>query len=299
MGAGKTAFVKHMGALLIATLTLMCAACDTTNVTINPSSAPVPVTSAETIVVIIDPPSDTPDPDHATLPPGYVPATLSPSDEPVAPAQTPDPEKKYIALSYDDGPDEEKTFALLDILRENDVRVTFFVKGQRLLNGKAAAATVQAYKDGHEIGSHTWTHADLTKLSDGDVRTELKKTSDKIEELTGARPFLFRPPYGSHNAEVRAIAKEFGMAVILWSVDTKDWESNSSKKILEEVKKSAKPNAIILMHDTHQATVNAADNVIKWLKSQGYTIVPVGELLRMTRGLEPGVAYRSGDEPKK
>ncbi|MCL2670631.1 MAG: polysaccharide deacetylase family protein [Clostridiales bacterium] len=222
-------------------------------------------------------------------------ATPSPTAEPMpTPVPTLDPDGKYIALTYDDGPHETYTARLLDILRENEVRVTFFVQGKQLQSDEAAELLRQAALDGHEIGSHTWSHIDMKKESEAKMRSELSRTSNRIEEITGTRPLLMRPPYGNHNGTARKVARELGLALILWTVDTKDWSSNNAAKILQEVRRAAKPNGIILLHDIKKASVDATESIILWLKEQGYTILTVGELLALRGEPEPGIVYRSG-----
>ena len=211
------------------------------------------------------------------------------------PVPTLDPNGKYIALTYDDGPTLKHTARLLGILKEHEVRVTFFVPGENLASDTAATLVRRAFAEGHEIGSHTWSHMTLTKNGASRIREDLSKANDRIEELTGTRPILLRPPHGSQGATARREAEKAGLSLILWSVDTKDWSHNSASKVLRAVKRGAKPNGIILMHDTHAAGVDATEEMILWLKEKGYTIIPAGELIALRRGLEPGVAYRSGD----
>lgn len=234
-----------------------------------------------------------------TASPTVVPTTApTPTAEPTpSPVPTLDPNGKYIALTYDDGPDLEKTPLLLEILREYGVCVTFFVQGKHLASEEAAALIQQAVADGHEIGSHTWSHINLKKSTTKQIESELSRTSERIAELTGAPATLLRPPFGSYDAKTRKAAEALGLSLILWSVDTKDWSSNNAKSILKEVQRAAKPGGIILLHDTHMASVEVTADIILWLQEEGYTILPVSELLSLYGVMEAGAVYRYANIP--
>ncbi|MCL2695955.1 MAG: polysaccharide deacetylase family protein, partial [Clostridiales bacterium] len=195
-----------------------------------------------------------------------MPPTPTPDPTPT-PGPTLDPSGKYIALSFDDGPHGKAGFTpdLLETLRKYDVKATFFVVGYRLDMERNATVLRQIAADGHEIGNHTYDHRNLPKYSNGSIDSQLKKTSDKIESITGQRPELFRPPYGESNDKVRAFAKKYGMAVVYWDVSTHDWSFRDKSKILSKLKREAHENAIILCHDTVTETCQIADEMIAWL----------------------------------
>ncbi len=192
----------------------------------------------------------------------------------------------YIAMTFDDGPHATLTPRLLDILKERHVKVTFFVLGQLV---KEHPEIVQrAVAEGHEIGNHSWDHKALNKLGPDGLQHELTDTSAAIKEATGKPVTLMRPPYGATNPRLsRAIEKDFGMKVILWSVDPLDWKDPGPKvvesRILSGSKESggAKPGAIILSHDIHKGTVEAMPSTLDALLAKGYKFVTVSELLAM------------------
>ncbi len=192
----------------------------------------------------------------------------------------------YIAMTFDDGPHATLTPRLLDILKERHIKVTFFVLGQLV---KEHPEIVQrAVAEGHEIGNHSWDHKALNKLGPDGLQHELTDTSAVIKEATGKPVTLMRPPYGATNPRLsRAIEKDFGMKVILWSVDPLDWKDPGPKvvesRILSGSKESggAKPGAIILSHDIHKGTVEAMPSTLDALLAKGYKFVTVSELLAM------------------
>ena len=138
----------------------------------------------------------------------------------------------------------------------------------------------QVWKEGHEIGNHSYTHANLKQLTNAQIKKQLSMTNKAIHKATGHNPTLFRPPYGSVDNRVRSQTK---LPTVLWSVDTRDWEHRNSKKLLSYVKKYTYPGAIVLMHDIHMPTANGLDNVLNYLEKQGYTFVTVSELNNMEK----------------
>ncbi|MRJ07959.1 DUF3298 domain-containing protein [Ornithobacterium rhinotracheale] len=189
-----------------------------------------------------------------------------------------------VALTFDDGP-SDYTPKLLDILKENDVKATFFVLGK---SAQVQQKTIQrAYSEGHEIESHTWDHKDLKKLSAAKVQEEVDKTDEVLEELIGKKADYLRPPYGSINATVKKVVKK---PFILWNIDPEDWRIKNSKTVAERLSK-AEPNSILLAHDIHKTTVEAIPEVIKNLKAKGYHFVTVAQLLA-DQDLQNGKSYR-------
>ncbi|AIP99946.1 polysaccharide deacetylase family protein [Ornithobacterium rhinotracheale] len=189
-----------------------------------------------------------------------------------------------VALTFDDGP-SDYTPQLLDILKENNVKATFFVLGK---SAQVQQKTIQrAYSEGHEIESHTWDHKDLKKLSAAKVQEEVDRTDDVLEELIGKRSDYLRPPYGSISPTVKKVVKK---PFILWNIDPEDWRIKNSKIVAERLSK-AEPNAILLAHDIHKTTVEAIPEVIKNLKAKGYHFVTVAQLLA-DQNLQNGHAYR-------
>jgi peptidoglycan/xylan/chitin deacetylase (PgdA/CDA1 family) len=192
----------------------------------------------------------------------------------------------YIAMTFDDGPHPTLTPKLLDILKERHIHVTFFVLGQMVKTHPEILAREVA--EGHEIGNHSWDHPPLNKLAEGGLQHQLADTSAIIKEVSGKAPIIMRPPYGATNPRLsRAIEKEYGMKVILWSVDPIDWKDPGpqvvTQRILSGGKESggAKPGAIILSHDIHKGTVEAMPATLDALLAKGYKFVTVSELLAL------------------
>ncbi len=192
----------------------------------------------------------------------------------------------YIAMTFDDGPHPTLTPKLLDILKERHIHVTFFVLGQMVKGHPEILAREVA--EGHEIGNHSWDHPALNKLAEGGLQHQLADTSAIIKEVTGKAPTIMRPPHAATNPRLsRAIEKEYGMKVILWSVDPIDWKDPGpqvvEQRILSGGKESggAKPGAIILSHDIHKGTIEAMPATLDALLAKGYKFVTVSELLAL------------------
>ncbi|MCM3711798.1 polysaccharide deacetylase family protein [Sporosarcina luteola] len=184
---------------------------------------------------------------------------------------------KKVALTFDDGPDPKVTRQILEILQKHDAKATFFMLGSRV---EYYSDIVNEMKEaGHELGNHTWNHADLTKLSPERIAKEIDKTSAIIEDVTGQKVEAFRPPYGAVNDAVHNIT---GLPIVLWDVDTQDWKYRDSARILQVVKENVKDGSIILMHDIHQSTADGLDAVLTYLKNEGFEFVTVKELEETT-----------------
>jgi len=153
-----------------------------------------------------------------------------------------------VLLTFDDGPAED-TEAVLALLARHDVRATFFVLGERVVRN--TDLVLKASQEGHTIGNHSWDHPDdLRALSPAEVRSQLERTSDAIEQACGRRPTVFRPPHGFTNAAVDEIAASLGMRTVLWTVETADYARPGVDAITAAVA-AASPGDIVLMHDGH------------------------------------------------
>ncbi|MGG0644675.1 polysaccharide deacetylase family protein [Sporosarcina gallistercoris] len=190
-----------------------------------------------------------------------------------SPTQAEKTGEKKIALTFDDGPDPKSTIQILETLKKYNAKATFFMLGSRVEYYQDAAKAVKA--SGHEIGNHSWNHPDLSKMPLAKALEEINRTTDIIQKVTGEKPTVFRPPYGAYTDQ---LSKQRIPPIVLWNVDTLDWKYRDSTKLLEEVKKSTKDGSTILMHDIHQSTADGLDNVMAYLKSQGYKFVTVSEL---------------------
>lgn len=201
-------------------------------------------------------------------------------------------DQPVLALTFDDGPHPTNTPRLLDILREHNVKATFFLVGT---NVKAYPALVRRIlEEGHEIGNHTWTHASLTSRSDDQVRSELRRTEDAIVAAAGYRPHLMRPPYGAINQRVKELMfSEFGYSTILWSVDPQDWRRPGVSVVTSRLVNGARPGAILLTHDIHAPTIQAIPGVLDQLIAKGYQFVTVSQLMNLEKANMPlGVVIR-------
>ncbi len=216
---------------------------------------------------------------------------IDPVEEPVAvpPAAEIDPEKPMVAITFDDGPGAY-TDRLLDILQRYDAKATFFVVGYKI--DRRPETVQRIVSEGHEIGGHSWNHKELTKLTEKEISSQLTKTRNKIHDVTGIEPVLMRPPYGSYNDSVRAVAKKLGISAINWNVDTLDWKYKDADKVYDGTFKKLKDGNIILFHDIHPTTVDAMERVIPALIEEGYQLVTVSQLLTADGGqITPGKLY--------
>lgn len=186
-------------------------------------------------------------------------------------------ESLRVALTYDDGPTPGVTDRILDILRAENCRSTFFVIGQRVKAFPNLARRIVA--EGHEIANHSYTHPDLAKLSDSSVRSELERTQKIIEDTCGVSPRYFRPPYGSFRVSQGAIAKSLRLQVIIWSVDPQDWKKPGASVITKRVTKSTSGGDIILCHDLHQQTAIASISFVPMIAGS-FQLVQLSSLLQ-------------------
>ncbi len=189
-----------------------------------------------------------------------------------------DPSRPMIALTFDDGPHAKVTPQILEILKQNQAKATFFVVGNRV--DSYADLIQREYMEGHEIGNHTYSHPLLTNLSADEVIYQTSQTDQRVANLTSYTPKLLRPPYGAINTVMESnIQKPF----VLWSIDTLDWKTQNKTKILNEVLGKVKDGDIILMHDLYPSTAEACAELIPTLKAQGFQFVTVSELLAQKR----------------
>jgi len=191
-----------------------------------------------------------------------------------------DSQHKAIALTFDDGPWPTTTRQILDILKENNIKATFFWVGRYLQTSPELGKQVAAA--GHAIGNHTWNHQYIKYNEDGAAR-EIDRTSSLIEELTGVRTSMFRPPGGILNNGLAAYAQKKNYAVVMWSADSLDWLA-ATQSLMDNVMRQANSGGIVLMHDgggNRSRTVQALPDIIARLRKEGYIFVTVPELLQM------------------
>ncbi|SDZ78145.1 polysaccharide deacetylase family sporulation protein PdaB [Thalassobacillus cyri] len=190
-------------------------------------------------------------------------------------------DKKQIALTFDDGPEDTYTPQILKVLREKGVKATFFVMGQRVRENPAQLQKIQ--REGHAIGNHTWDHPHLSELTKEEMQENIQNTNAVIEEVTGVKTDLFRPPFGEIKEWQLELLNKEGYESIMWTADSKDWMGISAEEIVERVKKDASPGVIVLQHNYHVKgnfeTVEALPQIIDELRAEGYEFVTVPELL--------------------
>lgn len=184
---------------------------------------------------------------------------------------------KYVAVTFDDGPHPNVTGQILQTLKEFNAKATFFMLGNQV--DYYPNIVQQIATEGHEIGNHSQTHADLTTISPEQLQNEFSYTNERIKEITGRYPTLFRPPYGAYNDGVIAQATNVGLPIIMWSVDSLDWQSRDPIAINEVIMTETAPGSIILSHDIHETTAQALPTVLSNLQNEGYTFVTVSQLL--------------------
>lgn len=193
------------------------------------------------------------------------------------------PAERYVALTFDDGPNGKVTEQLLDGLKERYVSATFFLCGYRLEEYPELAGRIAA--EGHEVGVHGWSHTYLHTAAREQIRDELGRTAARVEELTGTRPKLFRPPGGLCSGALLEEAEQEGFSAILWSIDPQDWNTHDADAVYRRIMKKVGDGDIILMHDLNRSSVNAALRLIDELEAQGYCFCTVSELAEV-RGME-------------
>ena len=189
-------------------------------------------------------------------------------------------DSKKIAITFDDGPHPIQTDQILTLLDEYDAKATFFMVGVNIVNYPDVAKRVLA--KGHEIGNHTFSHLHIKRASETLLLDELGKCEDALEELCEYRPHLFRPPEGAINDYIRHSADNEDYRVILWSIDTRDWEVKNAAQIVKTVLDRIQPGDIILMHDYigyKGQTVEALRLLLPELIDQGFEPVTVSQLL--------------------
>ncbi len=197
-----------------------------------------------------------------------------------------DPNQPMIALTFDDGPGVG-TVRLIEALQAHGARATFFMMGSRV--NTYPDAVRKMVEAGCEIANHTTNHLKLTDYGAEGVAMEINYTRDVINSIVGQTPTMVRPPYGAVNEVVQSVA---GVPIMLWSVDTLDWQLKDAGLIRDYVLNNVKDGDIVLMHDIYEATVQATIELIPLLQERGYQIVTVSEMAK-ARGitLENGAKY--------
>ena len=196
--------------------------------------------------------------------------------------------KKMVALTYDDGP-SVYTDQILDVFEKYNQKATFFIVGDRISwNEDQAKREAQL---GCQQGNHTYSHNVLTKLSGEKIKEKLKGTDDELIRISGKPSVYIRPPEGRYNDTVK---KACGCPIILWSVDSRDWESKDCTKVCNAIIGKVKDGDIVLMHDLYKSTAEATEKIVPALINEGFQLVTVEEMAILKtdgKGLENGVVY--------
>ena len=186
----------------------------------------------------------------------------------------------FLALTFDDGPHETNTPRLLDILKQRNVKATFYVVGTNVQRYPHIMKRIIA--EGHEIGNHTVSHGNLTKMTPDEVRSELRRARDMIISTTGVTPRTMRPPYGAITADQKDwIRLEIGYPSIMWAVDPQDWKKPGTAVVTKRLVSGASPGGILLVLDIHSSTIDAMPSTIDQLLAKGYQFVTVTQLIAM------------------
>ncbi|WP_084140145.1 LysM peptidoglycan-binding domain-containing protein [Lacticigenium naphthae] len=201
-----------------------------------------------------------------------------------APAQTlskGSTSEKVVALTFDDGADGTNISGILQVLQSQNIKSTFFLTGSGAEHHPTSIKAIAS--QGHHLGNHSYSHPDFTTISATETISQLKRTEDIIRSLTGKelKPF-FRPPYGAYNSTVLSRVGDAGYTYsVMWTIDTLDWQGNSSDAIVERVMSRITPGAIVLMHTGQGATgtVKALPTMISRLRALGYRFVTVADLV--------------------
>ena len=186
-------------------------------------------------------------------------------------------DQKVCSISFDAAWGNEDTQQLIDILEQYQVKATFFVVGDWVTK---YPESVKALHDaGHEVMTHSDNHAHYNDLSGEEIVADVNASCDKIEEVTGVRPTLIRCPYGEYDDHVITAIRGMGLEPIQWDVDSLDWKDLSAAEITERVTKKVQPGSIVLFHNAAKHTPEALPGILENLISQGYSIIPISQLI--------------------
>ncbi|WP_078381525.1 polysaccharide deacetylase family protein [Sutcliffiella halmapala] len=191
------------------------------------------------------------------------------------------PNQKMVALTFDDGPDQSVTPAILDVLKQYQVKGSFFYLGSEVEKSPGVVKRTDA--EGHLVLSHSYNHVDLTTLNQAALQLEIEKAGNAIKEVTGKEPAILRPPYGATTKKVVSTAEDAGYSIVLWSIDTLDWSQMESANIVNNVIANVRNGDIILMHSDSEKieTAKALPIMIEALKEQNFEIVDLETLLKI------------------
>lgn len=200
-----------------------------------------------------------------------------------------DPTKKYIAFTFDDGPNKNNTNDIVRYLNDNKMRATFFMVGNLMASNPDIVKNV--YDNKMEIGSHSWAHKNLKKQKLDVITSEMMQTDNVYKNITGDEIKLMRPPYGAINGTVK---DAFNYSYILWNVDTNDWKYKDADHLYDFVLNNVEDGDIVLMHDLQNTTKVGLEKLLPELYARGYRVVTVSELANIKgKTLQAKSIYKS------
>ena len=189
-------------------------------------------------------------------------------------------DQKEIAISFDDGPSSNYTTEILQLLKQDNVKATFFCIGNRIAGNESILKKIK--EEGHIIGNHSYSHHFWFDIfSSKKMLDDLKKMDQETERVIGMLPKLFRPPYGVTNPNLKKAIIKGDYIPVGWSVRSMDTVIRNEKKLLDKINRSLKPGAVFLFHDTSKTTVNVLPEFIREVKNKGYHIIPLDKLLHL------------------
>lgn len=186
-------------------------------------------------------------------------------------------DKKQVSISFDAAWGDEQTHTLLDILKEHNVKSTFFLVGDWV--DKYPDDVKDIYDAGHDIGNHSDTHPHMTEMSTEEQQNQIKACNEKIKEITGKEPKLFRAPYGDYNNTVVQSVKSLDMYCVQWDIDSLDWKDPSPSEMVNRIVPNLQNGSIILMHNGAKNTPEALPMIIEAVREEGYEFVPLSKLV--------------------
>ncbi|WDL95117.1 polysaccharide deacetylase family protein [Alicyclobacillus sp. ALC3] len=192
-------------------------------------------------------------------------------------------DRRAVALTFDDGPDNVWTPLILSVLAKYSVKATFTCVGQ-MVQGNPAILQ-QIFQAGHNIENHSWSHPDFTKVSATEAKSQIERTNLLISQILHVKPRFFRPPYGAINDQVIAEVVSLGMKILYWDVDSLDWSGLTKEQVVANVLAHTEPGSIILMHSAGGRggladTVQALPSIIETFRREGYLLTTLADLLR-------------------
>ncbi len=210
---------------------------------------------------------------------GYTPGVVSVlfNNDKRLPIYSVETEEKKIAISFDAAYGDQYTPQILDILDGYNVKTTFFLVGFWI--DKYGEVLEEIHRRGHEIGNHSTTHPQMSKLTVEEINNELETTAEKIKAVTGKDPILFRPPFGDYNNKVIETAQQLGYYSIQWDVDSLDWKEFGVEPVVDRVLKRVNNGSIVLFHNNAKYVADFLPIILDRLIKEGYTIVPVSQLI--------------------